>query len=214
MNAAKLTLTSTVLAAALGLGLSLWATPAQSHSCRHHDPSEEHCNRGDEQLDDTGFAVVLDSLTVPPDGTAVDIECIGSTDAVAASGLSVQLFFRDDFCFVEMHVDSAELPNVMKLYPFALDVKTKGSGVTEIRLYFTSSEFVGICNPCQSDTIWVTDSLFAEIEGPSEPSGEIFLTPFLEDGVGEQLTKINRPARRAVTTDGVLFGQFIYTPVE
>ncbi len=213
MNAAKLTLTSTILAAALGLGLSLWATPAQSHSCRHHVQEDEHCNRGGDE-DATLFTVILESLTVPG-GMAVDIECIGSTDAVAASGLSVQLFFRDDFCFVEMHVVSAELPSVMKLYPFALDVKTKGSGVTEIRLYFTSSEFVGICNPCQSDTIWVTDSLFAEIEGPSEPSGEIVLTPFLGvGGVGEQLTKINRPARKAVTTDGVLFGQFIYTPVE
>ncbi len=175
MNAAKMTLTSTILAAAMVLGLSLWATPAQSHSCRHHVQEDEHCNRGGDE-DATLFTVILDSLTVP-DGTAVDDECIGSTDRVAASGLGVQMFFRV-VCSVTMHVDRPELPPEMTLYPFALDVKTKGSGVTEIRLYFTSSEFVGICNPCQGDTIWVTDSLFAGIVGPSEPTGEIVLTPY------------------------------------
>ncbi len=212
MNAAKMTLTSTILAAAMVLGLSLWATPAQSHSCRHHVQEDEHCNRGGDE-DATLFTVILDSLTVPG-GTAVDDECIGSTDAVAASGLGVQMFFRIG-CSVTMHVDRPDLPPEIILYPFNLSVKTKGSGVTEIRLWFTDQEFVGICNPCSAETIWVTDSLFAGIVGPSEPTGEIVLTPFLDEfGDGELLTKINRPARRAVTTDGVLFGQFIYTPVE
>ncbi len=209
MNAAKLTLTSTILAAALGLGLSLWTTPAQSHSCKHHGQEEEHCNRGGDE-DATLFTVSLDKLTVAGSPLFTD-ECIGSTDRVAASGLSVQMFFRDG-CSVTMLVDRPPLPSPMTLYPFALDVKTKGSGVTEIRLYFTSSEFVGICNPCGGGTIWVTDRLFAEIS--SEPTtGEIVLEPML-DNAGELLTKISQPERRAVTTDRVWFGTFRYTPVE
>jgi hypothetical protein len=206
MNAAKLTLTSTILAAALGLGLSLWATPAQSHSCKHHDPSEEHCNRGDEQLDDTGFAVILDSLTGSGGSTAVAGACTGTTDRLAKEGLGVQMFF-DDGCFVSI-LGVAEIPDGM-LFPFALEVKTKRSGVTEIRLYFTALAFDGVCNPCQADSIWVTDSLLASIETPDPEVADEFVLSQVQPAP-QTLVKIHRPDRGAEAFEVVSFGSFCY----
>ncbi len=211
MNTAKITLTSTILAAALGLGLSLWATPAQSHACRHHDESEDHCNRGDEQLDDTGFAVILDRLTDSDDiSVGADGECTGTTDRLAKEGLGVQMFFNLD-CFLSIDsIDTPEIPEGM-LYPFALDVKTKRSGVTEIRLYFTTSEFVGVCNPCQADTIWVTDSLMASIETPDpEVADEFVLEQLPAEPPLHTLVKIHRPDRGAEAIGVVSFGSFCY----
>ncbi len=207
MNAVKMTLVSTVVAAALGLGLSLWATPAQSHACKHHAQNEEHCNRGDEQLDDTGFAVILDRLTDSADvSVGADRECTGTTDRLAKEGLGVQMFF-DGGCSLSI-VNVLEIPGGV-LYPFALDVKFKGSGVTEIRLYFTSSEFVGICNPCQADTIWVTDSLMASIETPDpEVADEFRLSEVQPDR--QTLVKIHRPGRGDEAIDVVSFGSFCY----
>ncbi len=208
MNAAKVTLTSTILAAALGLGLSLWATPAQSHACRHHDESEDHCNRGDEQLDDTGFEVILDRLTDSADGSVgAGGECTGTTDRLAKEGLGVQMFF-DEGCSLSIF-NVAEIPDGV-LYPFALDVKTKRSGVTEIRLYFTTSEFVGVCNPCQADTIWVTDSLMASIDPDPEVADEFVLEQLPAEPPFHTLVKIHRPHRGAEASAVVSFGSFCY----
>ena len=208
MNTAKITLASTVVAAALGLGLSLWATPAQSHSCKHHEPSEEHCNRGDEQLDDTGFAVILDRLTASTNGSVgAGGECTGTTDRLAKEGLGVQMFF-DEGCSLSIF-NVPEIPDDV-LYPFALDVKTKRSGVTEIRLYFTTSEFVGVCNPCQADTIWVTDSLMASIDPDPEVADEFVLEQLPAEPPLHTLVKIHRPDRGAEAIDVVSFGSFCY----
>ena len=215
MNTVKITLTSTILAAALGLGLSLWATPAQSHSCKHHDQSEDHCNRGDEQLDDTGFEVILDRLTdslTDSDEMPVGAggECTGTTDRLAKEGLGVQMFFNLD-CFLSIDsIDTPEIPEG-KLYPFALDVKTKRSGVTEIRLYFTTSEFVGVCNPCPGGTIWVTDNLMATIETPDpEVADEFVLEQLPAEPPLHTLVKIHRPDRGAEAIGVVSFGSFCY----
>ena len=208
MNTAKVTLTSTILAVALGLGLSLWTTPAQSHACKHHDDlGEDHCNRGDEQLDGTGFAVILDRLTDSDDmSVGADGECTGTTDRLAKEGLGVQMFFHEE-CFL----DVPEIPGGV-LYPFALDVITKRSGVTEIRLYFTTSEFDGICNPCPGDTIWVTDSLMASIETPDPEVADEFVLEQLpaEPPLLHTLVKIHRPDRGAEAIDVVSFGSFCY----
>ena len=206
MNAAKVTLTATVLAAALGLGLSLWATPARSHACKHHDPLDGHCNRGDEQLDGTGFAVILDRLEAGVLTTGAGGECIGTTDRLAKEGLGVQMFFDPD-CSL-----SIDIPEILGgvLYPFALEVITKRSGLTEIRLYFTSSEFVGICNPCQADTIWVTDSLMASIEPDPAVEDEFVLSQV--QPASQTLVKIHRPDRGAETTNEVSIGSFCYAP--
>ncbi len=207
MNAAKVTLTSTILAAALGLGLSLWATPAQSHACKHHVQEDEHCNRGDEQLDDTGFAVILDRLTDSGGSTTgAGGECIGTTDRLAKEGLGVQMFF-DDGCSLSID-DIPEIPDDV-LYPFALDVKTKGSGVTEIRLYLTSSTFDGICNPCQADTIWVTNNLLASIETPDPEVADEFVLSQVQPAP-QTLVKIHRPDRGAEAFEVVSFGSFCY----
>ena len=47
MNAAKVTLTSTVLAAALGLALGLMSTPVQAHCDGKHTGDHRHCTRDD-----------------------------------------------------------------------------------------------------------------------------------------------------------------------
>ena len=208
MNAAKVTLTATVLVAAMGLGLSLWATPAQSHACRHHAQEDDHCNRGDEQLDDTGFAVILDRLVSVPDGstTGAGGECIGTTDRLAKEGLSVQMFF-DSAC--SLSIDDITEIQGGKLFPFALDVKTKRSGVTEIRLYFTSSTFDGICNPCQADTIWVTDSLLASFEPPDPEVADEFVLSQVQPEP-QSLVKIHRPGRGAEALEVLSFGKFCY----
>ena len=210
MNAARFTLTSTVLAAALGLGLSLWATPAQSHSCKHHIQTDEHCNRGGGTGEDdaTIFAVILDSLTGSSGPPAVAGACTGTTAALANPGLGVQMIF-DDGCFASI-LDVPEIPDGV-LYPFALEVKTKGSGVTEIRLYFTTSVFVGVCNPCQADTIWVTDSLLASIETPDPEVADEFVLSQVQPAP-QTLVKIHRPDRGAEAVDVVSFGSFCYAP--
>ncbi len=46
MNAAKFTLTSTILAVALGLGLSFGATPAKAHCAGKHTGDHPHCDGG------------------------------------------------------------------------------------------------------------------------------------------------------------------------
>ena len=46
MNAARFTLTSTILAVALGLGLSFGATPAKAHCAGKHTGDHPHCDGG------------------------------------------------------------------------------------------------------------------------------------------------------------------------
>ena len=46
MNAAKFTLTSTILAAALGLALGLMSTPAEAHCAGKHTGDHPHCTAG------------------------------------------------------------------------------------------------------------------------------------------------------------------------
>ena len=63
MNAAKMTLTSTVLAAALGLALGLMAAPAGA-DCPHNDnPNHKHCGGGGKPPKDSGPASPVIAFT-------------------------------------------------------------------------------------------------------------------------------------------------------
>ncbi len=71
MNAAKFTLTATVLAAAFGLTLGLMSAPAAAHDClRHGDPNHKHCDDvgggGIEYEATLTGAFVFDSVVVSP----------------------------------------------------------------------------------------------------------------------------------------------------
>ena len=79
-----------------------------------------------------------------------------------------------------------------------------------MRLYFTTSVFDGICNPCQSDTIWVTDKLFATRSDPDD-EGVFYLSEVMPES--QKLIKIHQPDRGAKTTDAVDIGTFTYTPI-
>ena len=139
MNTAKMTLTSTILAAALGLALGLAVAPAMAgppdaQGC-HPDHKVEECPVSGGE-DPTIFDVVLEFLEIPG-GTVGDqtrvVNCMGDTDILANPGLTVNF---DSGCFVKMHRTSSGAEVEMHL--FRLEVKTKGSGIIEIVLNFTT----------------------------------------------------------------------------
>ena len=51
MNAAKVTLTSTILAATLGLALGLMSAPAQAHCAGKHTGDHPHCTAGEDPIE-------------------------------------------------------------------------------------------------------------------------------------------------------------------
>ncbi len=199
MNAAKVTLTSTILAATLGLALGLMSAPAAAHDCsRHGDPNHKHCDSEPE----TTFAVSLSFLTVPPGPSATN--CPGTTDIQANPGLTVQMI-PDPFCSVLMTAAPEGLSEV-EFRPAILEVKTKKE-LTLVRLYFTTGL---ILFPVSNDTVYVTDFMTATInDGPLE--GQFILTPMTATD-GEKLTKVHQPGKRAVTDERVMIGAFTYTP--
>ncbi len=71
MNAAKMTLVSTILAAALGLALGLMSTPAQAHCGGKHTGDHPHCANG-------GLITYTAQLT----GGAFKFSCIPSGDCL------------------------------------------------------------------------------------------------------------------------------------
>ncbi len=205
MNTAKVTLTSTILAAALGLALGLAAAPAMADK-----PDEEgmHGNHGDDGGGEvTLFTVVLDSLEVL-DGTVVDgtrvEDCEGTTDILANPGLTVDF---EPGCSVVMTVDFPDPGTEETLSLFRLEAKIKGSGVTEIRLNFTTEEVL-----TDGTTIYNTDRLFALIEPPLGEPGVFVLDPVTDDE-GEFLTKGHQPGKGARTEQPLFIGEFTYTPM-
>ncbi len=86
MNAAKMTLVSTVVAAALGLALGLMSTTAQAHCKRNHQLPHEHCLPSD----GTTYTVQLFERDLDTDGAfCLDVfgglTVCGPVDAIAAS---------------------------------------------------------------------------------------------------------------------------------
>ncbi len=90
------------------------------------------------------------------------------------------------------------------MYLFRLEVKTKGSGDTEIVLNFTT-----LPGSVAGANLWVTDKLTAMVE-PGPGDGELVLMPTA--GIPELLTKGHQPDRGAETMEGLLIGEFTYMP--
>ena len=90
MNAAKMTLVSTVLAAAFGLALGLMSTPAQAHCAGKHINNPSHCDGGgDGGANSTSFKVDVRFDGLGPQGVvAGDTNTIGSDiDAAFMDGV-------------------------------------------------------------------------------------------------------------------------------
>ncbi len=202
MNAAKFTLTSTALAAALGLALGLGAAPTlagppDEQGC-HLDHKEE-CPVNDGDV--TPFTVSLEFLVVTGTTSAIAL-CTGTTDILANPGLSVDF----DDCTVDMSVNISGNP-VFAMSLFRLEAKTKGSGVREAVLNFRDDEFIA-----PDSNLWVTDRLSAMVTMPVDGVFSLIITETVPlDGF--ILTKGHRPHKGAMTTQGLLIGRFIYSPV-
>ncbi len=87
MNAAKLTLTATVLAAAFGLALGLMSTPAQAHCADRHINNPSHCDGdGDGSANATTFKVDVEFDTMFADsntiGSDIDVPFMDGVDGV------------------------------------------------------------------------------------------------------------------------------------
>ncbi len=202
MNTAKVTLTSTILAAALGLALGLAAAPAMADK----PIGGVHGPHGDDE-DATLFTVSLDFLIVE-DGSGFELtrveDCEGTTDILANPGLTVDF---EPGCSVVMTVDFPDPGTEETLSLFRLEAKIKGSGVTEIRLNFTTEEVL-----TDGTTIYNTDRLFALIEPPLGEPGVFVLDPVTDDE-GEFLTKGHQPGKGARTEQPLFIGEFTYTPM-
>ena len=202
MNRTKFTLTSTILAAALGLALGLGAAPALAGA-----PDEFGCHThkdcGTDSEGATIFDVSLEFLQVADGGTV--IECRGDTDILANPGLTVNF---DQGCFVEMTTDRKSPDDKVDMHLFRLEVKTKGSGIIEFVLNFTSDP-----DGLTHTNLWITDRLMAVVTEPDENSGEFDFVPSpLFPDAGEILTKGHQPDKGAETIKGVLIGIITYTP--
>ena len=207
MNAAKFTLTSTILAAALGLALGLATAPAMA------DPpgvGGHNHGGGSDGEDATLFTVTLASLTSEASPTNVG-PCTGTTDIQANTGLTAN-FSLGETCTVSVAIDEVfGLGSFLDLSLFSVEVKTKKSG-TNLRLYFTTqTNWAPHSDPLQNDTIYVSDSLSAMITFVVAPNN-FLLTPLGADGLA--LTKIHQPEKGAETDDSISVGGFHYEEIE
>ena len=199
MNAAKMTLTASILAAALGLALGLAAAPAIADQ----PIGGVHGPHGDDE-DATLFTVSLDFLIVE-DGSGNELtrveNCEGTTDILANPGLTVDF---EAGCIVDMSVNISGNP-VFAMSLFRLEAKTKGSGVTEVVLNFTTEDVI-----TSNESLYVTDRLRANIV---PTGGGVFdLIPEIQT-LGEFLTKGHRPNKGATTNERLVIGTFTYSPI-
>ncbi len=186
MNAAKMTLTSTILAAALGLALGLAAAPAMADKpvCPGHDHG---C--GTDSEDATIFAVELDLLSGPNGGS---VDCIGTTnppklDARFGPGCSVSM---DDG---------------LELNLFATAVRTRKDGTTDLLLFFTSGDQLF---PVPNETVYATDRLGANIIPGPFPDFALELNILMAD-----MIKIHQPDKGDVVGQ-ISVGSFFYEPID
>ncbi len=204
MNAAKFTLISTILAAALGLALGLAAAPAMADkpTCPGHPHGCGTDSEGPTIYDVTlGLPLEDPALEVP--GGSLVIQCTGDTDIVANPGLIVNF---DSGCFVAMTTDRDAPDDVVMMHLFRLEAKTKGSGVTELVFAFSD-----VADFMSGSNLWQTDRITLLVEEAG--GGVLILTPPDRfSGDGEILTKGHQPDKGAETTEGVLMGPLTYTP--
>ena len=208
MNAAKMTLTSTILAAALGLALGLAAAPAMA------DPpgAGGHNHGGGSGGEDaTLYTVILDKDSlISTDPLSVAGPCTGTTDIQANPGLMVD-FLSPGCGTVSVAIDEEfGLGSFLDLSLFRVEVKDKKSG-TILRFYFTTqTTWAPHTEPLQGETIYASDSLSAVISFDAGPY-DFDLIP--GGAVNLALTKIHQPGKGAVTNGVIAVGTFHYTAV-
>ncbi len=202
MNAAKMSLMSTILAAALGLALGLAAAPAMADQ-----PIEGVHGHGGDNGDElaTPLDVIVDKLSVLVDGMVFDSveNCTGT--AVSSSPLAVDI---DQGCTINV-------PSIMKLGDdegqlslFRVDVRTRKNRGTDIMLCFSTGEAPSAVNDV---SVYCADRLNATVCIESlGPDPRIYLTPSMSpDGV--KLRKLHQPFKGEFTEEKVRVGEFCYT---
>ena len=129
--------------------------------------------------------------------------CLGDTDTLANEGLIVNF---GPGCSVDMTTDRAPPDDFVLMHLFRIEVKTKGSGVTELVFAFSD-----VADFMSGSNLWQTDRITLLVEEAGE--GVLILTPPDRfSGDGEILTKGHQPDKGAETTVGVLIGPLTYTP--
>jgi len=203
MNATKFTLTSTILAAAMGLAMGLGAAPAladppDSEGCH---PSEHKPCGGGGDSDATIYDVFLEFLQVSSPLNEVEL-CRGNTDTLANSELIVNF---DVGCSVSITTDVSGESKV-DMYLLRLEAKTKGSGDTEVVFVFSDMAFV-----TSGSNLWRTDRLMVVVDD-KDVDGVLILTLFDSFDEGEILTKGHQPDKGTETDGGVVIGPLTYCP--
>ncbi len=199
MNAAKVTLTSTILAAALGLALGLAAVPAMADQ----PIGGVHGPHGDDEGD---VASPLDlEMDFPSALSLLSLPCTGTT--VMNTGLTADFFnITTQDCSVSLTFNPPV--GVQVLYPSRVGVKTKKSGLAEVLLYFTTNPnfFLG-----DRADVYVTDGLDAitniDINTSTITVGPLgaFAEPFVE-----RIRKLHQPNKGFKSDESITFGPFIY----
>jgi len=114
MNAAKVTLTSTVLAAALGLVLGLMSTPAQAHCAGRHINNPSHCDGdGDGSANATTFKVDVKFHTMFADsntiGSDIDVPFMDGVDGVQGEIIDGFRMWTGDNSNRQLWIDLGEI---------------------------------------------------------------------------------------------------------
>ncbi len=203
MNAAKVTLTSTILAAALGLALGLAAAPAMADQ---PDPVTGHNHGGGAISDnDPPWAVELFDLEVEENGPATKSPCPGTPvqnkDTLAAD--------FDTGCTISMTSDDTIIGD-FGLSLFRVEVRTKGSGLSEAMLAFTTNPDFTIGDIAE---VWSTDRMTVDITEDVPLDNWITLTPSPSGLSAGPLTKEHQPGKGDVTDQNVSFTEIVYEPI-
>ncbi len=199
MNAAKVTLTLTILAAALGLALGLAATPAMAdkplQGVHGHDG-----DNGDELA--APLDVIINNVSGPVDDQPV---CLGSS-VPPQTVLSVDV---DQGCTIEMPSieEFEDEGGLLSLYN--VHVRTRKNRGTDIMLCFSTGEAPSAVNDV---SVYCADRLNATVCIESlEPDTRIYLTPLLPAG-GVPLRKVHQPFKGQTTGEDLIsVGEFCYT---
>ena len=196
MNRTKFTLTSSILAAALGLALGLAAAPAMAdkpvEGVHGHDG-----DNGDELA--TPLDVIVNEVSGPD---KEDLVCPGM--AVPNSVLAVDI---QHGCTISMPSITAWGDPDDRLSLFRVEVRTRKNVMTDIQLCFSTNETFSLGN---NGDVYCADRLNATVCIESVEPTRIYLTPLMPAG-WVKLRKLHQPFKGEFTDEEVLVGEFCYT---
>ncbi len=192
------------LAIAGGLALGLAAAPAMADK---PDPVTHMHDHSGENGDEPGTRIEVElecDLDFGPCAQFPATTCLGTTVQMRLDTLSA------DFaqgCTISMTIDDPAIEDRdLSLSLFRVGVRTKGSGVTDITLYFTTNSDFRIGDIAET---YRTDRVPVDLG--EDGSGNAVLTPVVRP-VGA-LTKELQPGKGAVTNENVSYRSITYTPV-